>query len=76
MRITAHMSLWMGVMFIALTLTMAYLNLSGSEGASEADLADAHGYGMFWLFLAAFGVVMVVVSWLMIKGKLGARLDD
>ena len=30
---------------------------------------------MFWFFLAAFGIVMVVVSWLMLSGKLGG-LDD
>ena len=30
---------------------------------------------MFWFFLAAFGIVMVVVSWLMMKGKLGGDME-
>ncbi len=77
MKITAYMSFWMGIVFVALTLTMAFLNISGGDaGASEAELSDARGYALFWFFLTAFGIVMVVVSWLILKGRLGGRLDD
>ncbi len=72
MRITAHMSFWMGIVFIVLALTMALLNATGGDAdATAAELADARGYAIFWFFLTGFGVVMVVVSWLILKGRLG-----
>jgi hypothetical protein len=76
MKISAHFSFWMGIVFTLLALAMAISNLSaGDANAVSTDVADAHGYAMFWFFLAAFGIVMVVVSWLMLSGKLGG-LDD
>ena len=62
----------MGILFSLFALAMALSNLSaGDVNATEAELSAAHGYAYFWLFLAAFGILMVVVSWLMMKGKLG-----
>ena len=76
MKISALFSFWMGILFTLLALAMALSNLtSGDAGAPEADVAAAHGYAIFWLFLAAFGLVMVVVSWLMMKGKLGGDME-
>jgi hypothetical protein len=72
MKTSALFSFWMGILFTGLALAMALSNLSsGDVNTPEADVAAAHGYAIFWFFLAAFGIVMVVVSWLMMKGKLG-----
>jgi len=77
MKISAQISFWMGIAFTLLALGMALSNLSGADAsAPEADVAAARGYAMFWFFLATFGAVMVVVSWLMLKGKMGGNLDD
>ncbi len=66
----------MGILFSLFTLAMALSNLSGGDAnATEADLAAARGYGIFWLCLTLFGIVMIVVSWLMSKGKLGGDMD-
>ena len=76
MKISALFSFWMGIAFSLLSLAMAVSNFTSADAnATEADLADAHGYAMFWFFLAAFGIVMVVVSWLMMKGKLGGEQE-
>jgi hypothetical protein len=77
MRISAQISFWMGIVFTLCTLAMAVANYSAADAnAPAADVAAAHGYAMFWFFLAVFGAVMVVVSWLMMKGKLGGKLDE
>jgi hypothetical protein len=76
MRISALFSFWMGILFTLLALAMALSNLtSGDAHAADADVAAAQGYAMFWFFLAAFGLVMVVVSWLMMRGKLGGDME-
>jgi hypothetical protein len=76
MKISALFSFWMGILFTLLALAMALSNLtSGDADAAVADVSAAHGYAMFWFFLAAFGIVMVVVSWLMMKGKLGGDME-
>ena len=76
MRTSALISFWMGIVFSLLTLGMALSNFSaGDVNATEADLAASRGYAFFWLFLAAFGMVMVIVSWLMMKGKLGGDAE-
>ena len=76
MKISAIFSFWMGILFTLFTLGMALSNLSsGDANAAEADVAPAHGYALFWGFLAAFGLFMVVVSWLMVKGKLGGNVE-
>ncbi|HEY5310044.1 MAG TPA: hypothetical protein VIK97_16135 [Casimicrobiaceae bacterium] len=76
MKISALFSFWMGIVFTLLALAMALSNLSsGDVNAPEAEVAAAHGYAIFWFFLAAFGTVMVAVSWLMLKGKLGGDME-
>jgi uncharacterized membrane protein YhaH (DUF805 family) len=76
MKISALFSFWMGILFTLLALAMALSNLtSGDATAADADVSAARGYAVFWFFLAAFGLVMVVVSWLMMKGKLGGDLE-
>jgi hypothetical protein len=76
MKTSALFSFWMGIVFTLLALAMALSNLtSGDASAAVADVSAAQGYAMFWLFLAAFGLVMVVVSWLMMKGSLGGDME-
>jgi len=76
MKISALFSFWMGIVFTGLALAMALSNLSSGDASTpEADIAAAHGYAIFWFFLAAFGLVMVIISWLMMKGKLGGDQD-
>lgn len=77
MRISAHFSLWMGIVFTLLALGMAVSNFfAGDASARAAEAADAaRGYAIFWFFLAAIGGVTVVVSWLMLSGKMGG-VDD
>ena len=77
MRLSAQFSFWIGILFTLFSGVMAFNNLFPSDvGATEAQLPAAHGYAVFWLFFAAFGAIMVVVSWLMAKGRLGADGDD
>ena len=77
MKLSAQFSFWMGILFTLFSGVMAFNNLFPADaGATEAELAAAHGYAIFWLFFAAFGAIMVVVSWLMAKGRLGADGDD
>jgi uncharacterized membrane protein YhaH (DUF805 family) len=76
MKISALFSFWMGILFTLLALAMALSNMtSGDASSPDAEVAAARGYAMFWFFLAAFGLVMVVVSWLMMKGKLGGDME-
>ena len=76
MRSSALISFWMGILFTLFALGMALSNLSsGDAAAAEADVAAAHGYALFWGFLAVFGIVMVVVSWLMMNGKFGGDME-
>ena len=76
MKISALFSFWMGILFTLFALGMALSNVySGDANAPEADLAAAQGYAFFWGFLAAIGLVMVVVSWLMAEGKFGGPVE-
>lgn len=77
MKLSAQFSFWMGIVFTLFSGAMAFNNfVSGDAGASEAQLSTARGYAIFWLFFAAFGAIMVVVSWLMAKGRLGIDRED
>jgi hypothetical protein len=75
-KISAHFSLWAGLAFALFSIAYAtYGLISIDADMSPVDRADAHGFAMFWLFLAAVGATMAVVSWLMLKGKFGP-LDE
>jgi hypothetical protein len=76
MKISAHFSLWAGVAFALFASAYGLYGLySVNSGMGAVDLADAHGFAMFWFFLAAIGAVMAGVSWAMLRGRFG-RLDD
>jgi hypothetical protein len=67
----------MGIVFTLFAGAMSLSNVySADAGASPADQSTARGYAIFWLFLAVFGAIMVVVSWLMAHGRLGVERDE
>ena len=76
MKISAHFSLWGGLVFALLAFAYAIYGLvSVTPDLGEADRTAAHGYAMFWFFLGGVGAVMALVSWLMLRGRFGP-LDE
>ena len=56
MKLSAQFTFWMGILFTLFSGVMAFNNLfPAAAGATEAELAAAPGYAIFWLFFAAFG---------------------
>ena len=39
--------------------------------ATEAERELSRGYALFWMFLSAVATVCGVLSWMLMKGKLG-----
>ena len=74
-EISALISFWMGISPFCAG-DGAVEPVFRGRNCPQADVAAAHGYALFWGFLAAFGIVMVVVSWLMMKGKLGGDIRN
>jgi hypothetical protein len=72
MRVSAHFSLWGGLVFTLFATAYAVYGLvSITPDMSAVDQADAHGFALFWFFMGGIGAVMAAVSWLMLRGKLG-----
>jgi hypothetical protein len=72
MRISAQLSVWICAIFGLVCLGAAITAFSGA--ASIPDVAEreaALGYAGFWGFLALVAAVFGVLSWMMMKGKLG-----
>lgn len=76
MKITAQFAFWGSLVFAVFCIGYAGFGFSSID-ASLSDTArdDARGFAWFWLFLGAIGVVFALVSWLMLRGKLGP-LDE
>lgn len=73
MKLTAQMSFWGALVFGLLCLGVGVRGLWGlADVTDEALRADAHGFAWFWLFLAAIALLISLLSWLTVKGKLGA----
>ena len=77
MKISAKFTFFAGIVFALFAFTYALVGgFSTDAGVSATELADARGYIFFWAFLGCFGVLMAVLSWLIIKGRLGGEHDD
>ena len=76
MKITAQFAFWASLVFAVLCIGYAGFGFSSID-ASMADTAreDARGFAWFWMFLGGIGVVVALLSWLMLRGKLGS-LDE
>ncbi len=76
MRVSAHFSLWGGLVFAFFAAAYGVYGLMAiTPDMSSVEQADAHGFALFWLFMGGIGAVMAAVSWLMLRGKFGP-LDD
>ena len=72
MKISAQLCLWLCAVFGLVCLGAALTALSGAPSIPDAAERDAaYGYAGFWGFLALVAAVFGVLSWLMLKGKLG-----
>ena len=72
MKISAHFSFWAGLVFAVVCGAYAFYGLSTLDaGLSEQQRSDGIGFALFWLFLAAVGAAMAIVSRLMLQGRIG-----
>jgi hypothetical protein len=72
MKVTAQFAMWASIVFAILCGSVGLNGLSKIDAmADEAGRADARGYALFWLFLAAVAVASALASWWMAR-----RADD
>lgn len=72
MKITAHFAFWASLVFALLCIAYGGFGFSSIDASmSDAAREDARGFAWFWLFLGGIGVVFALLSWLMLRGKLG-----
>jgi hypothetical protein len=68
MRLSAQFAMWAAIVFTLICVGAAYSAFSGMEGLTDPQaLADARGFGWFWLFLAAIAAATGAISWWMVK---------
>ena len=73
MRISAQLAMGLAVVFALVCGGVAlhgFFSLDTLPDPAERELAS--GYAWFWSFLAAVALVSGALSWLMLRGKLGA----
>ena len=76
MKISAHFAFWASLVFAVLCIAYAGFGFSSIDAAMSEEVRDAsRGYAWFWMFLGGIGVAFAIISWLMLRGKLGA-LDE
>jgi hypothetical protein len=71
MKLSAQMTFWMSLAFATFCIVYGVDGyLSAQDMAAGAERDDANGYVWFWLFLGTIGIILAVVSWLMVKGRI------
>ena len=76
MKITAQFSFWGSLVFAVLCIGYAGFGFSHIDASmSDAIREEARGYAWFWMFLGGLGLAFALISWLMLRGKLGP-MDD
>lgn len=72
MKISARIAMWLCAAFALVCLGFAYSGFSAlSTMADEAERELSRGYAWFWVFLSSIGMAFGVLSWAIMKGKLG-----
>jgi hypothetical protein len=72
MMFSARIAVWLCAVFGLVCAGAALTAFTGAQSiADAADRQASLGYAAFWAFLALIGAVFGVLSWLMLKGKLG-----
>jgi len=67
-KISAHMSLWASIVFMLVSLYIAWSGFSSIDATMDAQAqADGRGYAWFWLFLAGVGALSALASWWMLR---------
>ena len=69
MKVSAHIALWMALIFSLVCLYVAWTGFSSLDGLSADPQAqsDARGFAWFWLFLAAVAAGAGVASWWIVR---------
>jgi hypothetical protein len=76
LKVTAQFSFWAGLVFAVACGSYGLYGLSTlGSGLSDVERSDALGFSLFFLFLAAVGASMALVSRLILTGRLG-KLDE
>ena len=72
MRISAQLAMWLCIVFGLICLWAAITAFNGAASIPAGEEHDASlGYAAFYGFLAVVAAVFGVLSWMMVKGKLG-----
>jgi hypothetical protein len=71
-KLSLQLLFWLSLVFAGACIAYAGFGFSSIDVNADPQLVeDGRGYAWFWFFLGGIGAVMAVLSWLMIKGKLG-----
>ena len=77
MKVSAQIVFWLSLVFAGLCIAYVVFGLRSVDPDLTAAQRDAvRGYTIFWLFLGGFGIVMAIVSWLMMRGKIRGGDDS
>ena len=72
MKISAQFSFWAAVVFAVVCGAYGLYGLSTLDANVSAEQrSDVVGFALFWLFLAAVGATMAIVSRLILQGRIG-----
>jgi hypothetical protein len=72
LKISAQFSFWAGLVFAVVCGAYGFYGLSTLDAdVSAQEHSDVVGFALFWLFLAAVGAAMAIVSRLILQGRFG-----
>jgi|APFre7841882630_1041343.scaffolds.fasta_scaffold623136_1 hypothetical protein len=72
MKLSLQLLFWLSLVFAGACIAYAGFGFSSIDASADPQLVEnGRGYAWFWFFLGGIGAVMAVVSWLLMKEKLG-----
>jgi hypothetical protein len=68
MKVSAHIALWMALVFALVCLYVAWTGFASLDGLADPQAqSDARGFAWFWLLLAAVAAAAGAASWWIVR---------